>query len=146
MPHIVEHAVNDVLKPAGFRKAGNNWYRDGTDTVLVLNLQRSMWSRSYYLNFGLWLKDFGEVARPKEYQCPIRKRMSGVRLAAALDYEQQCADDERRKHISAALKRGLAIFTDCDTKGGILKQHRAGKLKVDLIDRRAQEALRLSSD
>gem|GEM_PF-4591478 len=146
MPHLIEQVVDDLLKPAGFRKAGGNWYRDGAEAVLVVNLQRSGWGRAYYLNLGLWLSDLGKVARPKEQNCPIRKRLSGDRLAAALDYDQPLADDERRKQIHAALKRGLGVFEGCETKRGIVSRFKADKLKVDLIDVRAQEVLGLRRD
>lgn len=51
---IAERTLAGVLKPAGFRKRGLNWFRAPSDSdYQVVNLQRSGWgSGDCYLNLG----------------------------------------------------------------------------------------------
>ena len=63
------------LKTAGFKKRSLSWYLDGKDTVVIVNLQRSNWSKDYYINIGIWLKALGNEAFPKHYKCPMDWRV-----------------------------------------------------------------------
>lgn len=87
-------ALHIPLKSAGFKKKSSSWYLDGQDTIVVVNLQRSNWSRCYYVNIGIWLKALLEVTFPKHYQCHIDLRLdelfpsdSGL-IATACDLEK----------------------------------------------------------
>jgi len=63
------------LKAAGFEKRSLSWYLDGRDTIVVISLQRSNWSKDYYINIGIWLKALGDETLPKHYKCPMNWRV-----------------------------------------------------------------------
>lgn len=63
------------LKTAGFKKRSLSWYLDGKDTIIVVTLQRSDWSKFYYINIGIWLKALGNELFPKHYKCPMDWRV-----------------------------------------------------------------------
>jgi hypothetical protein len=67
-----------VLVAAGFKNKGQSWYLDGTDSIVVLNLQKSDYDDKYYFNFGVWLKALGAAEFPKENHCHISARVDGI--------------------------------------------------------------------
>lgn len=76
--HELSQALSDELLPAGFRRKGSNWTKAGEDVVAVINLQKSNYDESYFLNLGFWLVELGENAEPKEEQCHVRTRADAV--------------------------------------------------------------------
>ncbi|MDB5157706.1 MAG: hypothetical protein JWR50_2413 [Mucilaginibacter sp.] len=42
----------DALKPIGFKKKGNYWVVNGEEINKLVNLQRSQYSNTYYINYG----------------------------------------------------------------------------------------------
>lgn len=47
--------VDEVLAPLGFTRKNNQWVFHGRELSKVLHLQRSSFSKSYYLNYGFIL-------------------------------------------------------------------------------------------
>lgn len=70
--------VFDVpLRQGGFLKKGVSWYLDGTDTIIVVNLESiSMYSPGQYaVNIGFWLKKLGNSSFPKYNHCHMYYRL-----------------------------------------------------------------------
>lgn len=44
--------LNDIFKPYGFKKKGNNWTKNFDRISIRINLQKSAYSNVYYLNYG----------------------------------------------------------------------------------------------
>jgi hypothetical protein len=44
--------LNHALKPIGFKKKGNYWIMNGEEINKGVNLQRSSFSKKYYINYG----------------------------------------------------------------------------------------------
>lgn len=70
----VVRSVEDSLRDDGWRKSGPSWYKDGIDTLLVVNLQKSNHSNRYYLNLGVFVAPL-PTARPREELAPIHLRV-----------------------------------------------------------------------
>jgi hypothetical protein len=68
-------AIAMPLEKAGFVKRGQSWYLDGKDANIVINLQKSNWDDSYYINVGIWLKAFGEASFPPFNHCHLYYRV-----------------------------------------------------------------------
>jgi len=136
-------AIDKVLVAEGFRRAGTTWHCDGEETILVLNLQGSMWGRNSYINLAVWLKALGQAKNPKEYICHIRTRLGGAKLERALDEEDaSLSEEERVRAISSAVKtRGLKFLKGCATVAGIRKMQRSGKLNNALVNWRVGKLL-----
>ena len=45
-----------LLLPEGFRREGRNWRLDLPMLILIVNLQRSRWGESFYVNIGALVK------------------------------------------------------------------------------------------
>jgi hypothetical protein len=72
--------IHGVLKPLGFVRSASTWHLDTPDAVGVINLQRSMWSASYYINVGIYVKALGNLTQPKEYDCHYTGRIEDFML------------------------------------------------------------------
>jgi len=54
--------LDDLLKPNGFKRNGNTWYFRGKNDVLILiNFQKSVYSSSFYLNFGVYFEKLAGI-------------------------------------------------------------------------------------
>jgi hypothetical protein len=71
----LKNAIYTPLKKAGFMNKSQSLYLDGDDTIIVINLQKSNWSKLYYINMGIWLKAFGEGLFPKFNHCHLYYRI-----------------------------------------------------------------------
>jgi hypothetical protein len=105
-----------VLRPAGFSKKGDGWYRENDEVLEVFNVQRSQFGGQHYLNYALWLKALGNPAYPKEHQCHIRLRADTI--ATNLEAVERLLDIERvdadRVDALTQFMRGEFIpFAEC---------------------------------
>ncbi len=44
--------LNALFVPIGFKRKGNNWVINGKEINKIINLQKSQYSNSYYLNYS----------------------------------------------------------------------------------------------
>ena len=118
-------------------KKGQSWYFAGKDAVTVVYLQKSDWSDEYYVNIGIWLLAFGEVAFPQDNHYHFGSRAEALfpqkreiiflgasleegdqeTLAALVGFNEtqlipflkQCTDESRLREFLAAgrLENGL---------------------------------------
>jgi hypothetical protein len=49
---ILIGVLNELLLPIGFKKKGSNWMNCGNELTKIINLQKSNFSNSYYINYG----------------------------------------------------------------------------------------------
>ena len=49
---ILIEVLNELLLPIGLIKKGNNWMNCGNELTKIVNLQKSNFSNSYYINYG----------------------------------------------------------------------------------------------
>lgn len=83
---LVKSHLAPILKSAGFRKSGHNFWRDATDWIDVLNIQKSQWNdawqASFYINLGVYWKEYNryrgvtyKTKFPHEYDCTVFSRI-----------------------------------------------------------------------
>ena len=48
--------IDNLLIPVGFKRKGNNWKLENEELEKVVNLQKSNFNNSYYINYGYNLK------------------------------------------------------------------------------------------
>jgi Domain of unknown function (DUF4304) len=105
MTNEVQIAFDALGKAAGMAKWPDNWYRSSDDMIVVVNLQKSEYGPSDYVNVGWWLRILGDAKFPKEYPCQfIRdwKRCSRIAL-------------KRSRRCSTLTRRCRAILTGHET-------------------------------
>jgi hypothetical protein len=69
-----------LIRIFGFKGSGQNFYRIGSDVVLVINLQKSSDSNRFYINIGvqplILLGENNDPKKVKEYECMFRERIN----------------------------------------------------------------------
>ncbi len=102
--------IIDPLKDRGFKKAKLTWYRSDNDITILLNIQKSQYSKEiWYYNLGFGINQLHEKAIHSIYACDIIYRLdqrvngkwvSGERLIAIFDkwIEKYGSLEELRTH------------------------------------------------
>ncbi len=129
--NVIQSCIGLFLQENGYKRKANSWYLDAPEAILVVNLQKSQYSQQYYVNLGIWLKQLGVAASPKEHHCHIRGRLSGEKTERALDLEDSGLTVEERKQalVSALKRRALPFLRSCSTAGSVKRMLRNRKLE-----------------
>jgi len=112
--NVVQRTFDEFGKAAfGSKKAGS-WYRRSDETIVVLNLQKSNYGLSYYVNAAIWLLAAGPAQSPKPSQCHIQTRLERLvpaesrdRLEALLNLESPIEEEARREELLAQFHQHL---------------------------------------
>ncbi|WP_417386470.1 DUF4304 domain-containing protein [Gimesia sp.] len=127
----LKNAMDTELKPYGFQRKGSNWYLSSETVIAMLNLQKSQYGATYFLNLGFWLQRIEHNDFPREHQCHVRTRASSLwpegtprpeagppRIADLLNIDDYPCDDTQRLDqlrqfiavkLIPVLKAGLTI-------------------------------------
>ena len=101
--------IDDVLKPHGFKKKGNNWFLENLDLTKRVNLQKSQFSNSYYINYGYIINSLplknsmmhvfrGFSSRSKKENILIQK---------LLDLQSKVSNETRKTVLTRLLNENL---------------------------------------
>lgn len=139
MKNILTVTLDHALTASGFTKNGDTWYSEKSETILVVNLQKSQWGEQYYINLAAWFKELGESKfPPKEHLCHVRTRLTSLTngsLEKALNLESKELDDSRREPIVGKAIKEVAIpFLDqCSTLKGLKRQYEGDRLAKVMV-------------
>lgn len=103
------NAIAPTLKLHGFKKKDATWHRTSAGFIQTFNVQGSQWSKSFYLNLGIYIGALGQETNPPEYRCHIRNRVSDVvadrtRYNQLLDFETSIPSNERFKELNEIIE------------------------------------------
>lgn len=145
--HLLEKLLTDVLKPAGFKKKANGWYRNTDETITVLLLQKSSYGNQYYFNVGAVVKKLDHVPFPKEQQCHLRTRLSNLlkspKILEPLDLEDKTVSFEQKlQEMAAAIQQeAIPILLSWGSLEGIRKIREYPSFKRFMMVPSLREAL-----
>jgi hypothetical protein len=147
--NVLQVVVEDFAIRAGFQKKSGAWYRRQTDTIAVVELQKSQYGAQYFINVALWLLHIADAKYPKEQSCHLRTRLTRLipdeeeRLKAFLDLDDpSMSEGERRAGLLELLQtRLLPLLEACSTLRGIRSLEEKDLLKAFLVTGSAQRAL-----
>ena len=124
----LEGAFAPALKVLGFKKRGGTWHRNQGDWIQVINIQGSQWSRTFYINLGVYLPELGMKESPAEYDCHIRERLNqlvpdNARLVQLLDlHSKTFIEVEGSELVSLVVEYGIPWLDRCSDKAGFLEE------------------------
>ncbi len=107
--------VDRKLRPLGYAHKRTSWYNESSDSVAVINLQKSQWGGQFYVNLGVYFLTLGSDRFPAEHKCHLRLRLSPLsdsRLSAlddALNLEQAHLTDAERERILGEALTQVAV-------------------------------------
>lgn len=147
-PNVVKVAIHTSCRDAGFTKQSGAWYLRQTETIAVIDLQKSDFGLRYYINVALWLLPLGDARYPKEWKCHIRTRVDALfpeheeTLKLALDLDSPMTDAERVSELVKVLNMLLPMLRSYATIDGLGSPDGLRLVKASLVMRPAQELLR----
>ena len=147
----VELILTEFLKPRGFRKNAQTWYRKTAAGLQLLNLQRSSHGAQYYVNLAFVPEGMPSDSPPKEHRCPVRIRLTSAMPESArpqtellFDLEQTAvADHDREAGIGKLLDDAVMPFLDDVARMGLKASIAQGMFKRGMVDGDAEQFLRL---
>lgn len=152
MKTILHRTLADLLKSTGFARKSTTWYSEREDTVLVVHLQKSDWSKQYYINLGVWVKDLGWPIKlpPPVHKCQARQRlcsMTDEKLKAVLDLEDEATQEAQRAVAleSAMRELGLPFLERCSSLAGLKREIESGELRHALVFKTLKDLLGIYS-
>ncbi len=143
--------VAPLLKREGFRKTGLTWRLLTTETILVVNLQKSQWSDRFYLNCGVYFRELGAETSPVESRCHMRLRSeqlpgAPLELSQALSFDDYPRMPDRAERLQALLAQfAIPWLRECSTKAGASRQLETHRDTLLRTTREAAEFLRAPS-
>lgn len=131
-------AISTRFKDAAFIKKGQSWYLNGRDAIIVVNLQKSNWDDSYYLNIGIWLKVLGDAIYPQYNHCHLYFRAEAlfpeqqdlIRMSCDLEMATLEILVELTKFIENML---IPFLRECTDGNGLKKFTKQGLLEKGLV-------------
>lgn len=118
----LESILKPALKSYGFRKKGGTWWRHLDDFIQVINIQGSQWSKRFYLNLGVYIRELGDKEWPAEYDCHVRVRLSSIAdselVHKLLNYEKDIEDRSREKISEVVVEEGIHWLEKCSSIDG----------------------------
>jgi len=93
--------LDELFLPIGFKRKGNNWVNNGEQVSKVVNLQKSNYSDSYYINYGFILNrlPMGNLKMHIENRLAGRNKEHEFRLFELLDMESEIIDEIRLNEL-----------------------------------------------
>lgn len=118
--------VKRELTSFGFYQKGTQFYKELDQDLLVIYLQRSMYSRSYYINWGYYISEIHEdesKSLPREVDCDVRGRIvpSGTRRGV-FDLED-ITESDIISAINGFKKKYIDILSEPDGLKKLYKQY-----------------------
>jgi hypothetical protein len=134
----IKQAFDAFGQHRGMTKHSGSWYRNGPDVITVLNLQKSQYGPSYYINVGFWITALGEELYPMEHRCHVRLRLEmllpdkATELAGLLSLEPVVPG--RTQQLNAILGDEVESFLQqASSVEGLRKLRREGRLNAFIL-------------
>jgi hypothetical protein len=112
--NVIQMTFDEFGRASGGSKKSGSWYVRSPETIVVLNLQKSNYSVSYFVNVAVWLNALGDADAPKENKCPVRTRLNELlpdsldqRVDKLLDLDYPMDDESRRGELGSLLQEHL---------------------------------------
>lgn len=99
--HGLKTLMDELLRPLGFRRKGNNWVAKGDPIERVVNLQRSRFGNSYYVNYGYIIGFLPLAGRTThvEKRLGSTDRSENARIGTLLDFDQPVDNEVRLREL-----------------------------------------------
>ena len=126
----LENILKPFLKSEGFTKRGGTWWRTYNGFIQVVNIQGSQWSKTFYLNLGLYIECLGDKTKPNETECHIRNRLEhlcGVDsgILDLLNYSDYAPEEQPREKLIDLMKtEGIPWLNKCSDESVAKKEYK----------------------
>ena len=106
------------VKKFGFEFHNRSYYYNSEKLIIAINIQKSNFSDSYYINYGFFVKSIHEnISYPKICECDIMGRFENNVKSDLFDLEtinthelQRCIDANFKKVILPVMNDGIMKY------------------------------------
>jgi hypothetical protein len=124
----VARAFTAILRPRRYKRSNITWRVRNPDTLLMVNIQRSIWGGEFYINLAVLFLAVEDLKQPREYDCHVRARLdlpaadpNYSSFQRARHYEVDLDDNDRASILVRALSEtGLPFLDQFETLDGAL--------------------------
>lgn len=113
--------MGNILKKYDFNYTQKAYYSDNDKLIVVINLQKSNYNDSYYMNYGFLIKEITpDISYPKESMCDVMGRFSFLNQGNTvydlslkeLDIStlEQILDSNLERTILPVLQNGIGYY------------------------------------
>ncbi|MFD1258283.1 DUF4304 domain-containing protein [Mucilaginibacter terrae] len=88
--------LDDILIPFAFKRKGNNWLFNGNELTKIINLQKSNFSNTFYINYGYIIRGLELTTKMHvEDRLASGDKMEQQIITGLLDLEIEMPADQR---------------------------------------------------
>lgn len=104
-----EIILNETLKPIGFKKKGNFWVKNDIAITKIVNLQKSQFSNSFYINYGYILNSIplGNDMMHVFNGLGSIDYIENEKIKALLNLENKISDEQRIEELKQIINKIL---------------------------------------
>jgi hypothetical protein len=132
--------LSEILIPIGFKKKGNHWVLNGAEITKMVNLQKSQFSNSFYINYGYILNTIplNDLTMHIFEGLGSLDNNENTRIKELLNLENDISDDERADDLRKILLKILVHkISSVNTEADILKElKKQSHLNIPLVVKR----------
>lgn len=117
--------LNEVLAPIGFKKKGDYWVINGDEITKMINLQKSQFANSFYINYGYILKSvpLNGLMMHVFKGVGSTDKIEQQRITRLLDLSNNIPKEERANELKKLLyERLITNIQEVSTEEDVLNQ------------------------
>ncbi len=101
----LEKILSNTLVPIGFKKKGNHWIINDNVIIKMVNLQKSEFSNSFYINYGYSLKSIplDNTMMHIFKGLGSANQNENIRIKELLDLDSEISNSNREKELTKLL-------------------------------------------
>src|SRR5258708_17263146 len=103
--NVIQQTLDAFGTRAEMLKKSGTWYRSTDEVIKAVNLQKSQYGPSYYVNAGWSLRSLGDVKFPKDHQWHVSIRLESLAAERAdevmelMDLKSGIPEGERSQRL-----------------------------------------------
>lgn len=124
----------EVAKANGFESAFGGWFKDSAESIVVLELQRSSFANSNYLNVKVFIQGaFDRTYTPNKdlIKSSMGHITNQIRDKEILDFDEPMDDEKRKEKLEQLFSKFIVPFSDkALSKSGIRELAEKGEITL----------------
>ncbi len=114
--------LNELFKPLGFKRRGNNWRWEGIELTKNINLQKSQSGNFFYMHYNYYFNVIGDKRVPHVFSgLGSLNSDENKRIKELLDLENDIESDKRLTELRTSIEiKIIAKIQNVNTEAELL--------------------------
>jgi len=138
--------IDKEFKPLGFKRKGNYWQFNGTEIIKIIYLQKSSFSKLYYINYGFNFVnlDYHGTSMHVFKGLGSLVKQENELIKSLLDFENDIDDETRRDKLTEIIRNILKVeLNKINTERDVLKEIEENSILLEMLPLKVKEYLKL---